>query len=402
MEEEEEDVTVQSRARQEIISASSRSTSSTERGETEAATLTSTISVQSSSQASIRQHGVIITQQQPSDDDSDTVGNASDADEGAAALPEFEPDTDVASFLGARQSRTTSTKSSLYSSKSTENVVSWKTSTQLTSSSKSFLMSHAKSEETSPNASPTRAPGGAYKPGGGTIYSARSTENVASWKETQQLQQLAVRSSSSKGSSLSSQEEASPPRGLTQAHSVETSSVGQEGRQWLSAAASRAELARSMESLRTAVTQQQSGKLQAHHHHRQSFLTSSERDMRRVVATSVEARSLESLEREIRLKRRAVSGEEPPSASGGEEPLSAERRRGLYAVGGERRAAVPSHLSLLTTPVPQDRRLTILSPHSPMAPPDLLQLASLKNRRKKAVVLPKLILPRSESDVFME
>lgn len=158
--------------------------------------------------------------------------------------------------------------------------------------------------------------------------------------------------------------------------------TGEDGPpQWLTA--------RSMESLRS---------------HRQSFLTSSERDMRRVVASSVEARSLESLEREIRLKRRAVSGEEIALRDRCEDqPLSAERRRGLYAgaVTGERRAAVPSHLSLLTAPSP-DRRLTILSPHSPHAAPDLLQFATLKNRRKKAVVLPKLILPRSESDVFLE
>jgi cAMP-specific phosphodiesterase 4 len=140
--------------------------------------------------------------------------------------------------------------------------------------------------------------------------------------------------------------------------------------------------------------------------------------MRRVVASSVEARSLENLEKEMRLmgKRKVVSGED--SVTGVEESsmTAAERRRGLYAGvinPGERRITVPQHLSLppptgtylsLATPG-GDRKLTILSPHSPH-PPDLLQFSSsvttLKTKRKKAMVLPRLILPRSESDVFLE
>jgi cAMP-specific phosphodiesterase 4 len=140
--------------------------------------------------------------------------------------------------------------------------------------------------------------------------------------------------------------------------------------------------------------------------------------MRRVVASSVEARSLENLEKEMRLmgKRKTVSGEE--LIAGVEESgiTTAELRRGLYAGvinTGERRITVPQHLSLpppagsylsLATPG-ADRKLTILSPHSPHQP-DLIQFSSsvttLKTRRKKAIVLPRLVLPRSESDVFLE
>ncbi|PSN45563.1 hypothetical protein C0J52_21365 [Blattella germanica] len=218
-------------------------------------------------------------------------------------------------------------------------------------------------------------------------------------------------STSSDGTGLS------PSRTLTTARSVETSTVGREGRQWLTASAGtyRSETAKSMESLRSNSTASAGSETKVHHH-RHSFLTSSERDMRRVVASSVEARSLENLEKEIRLmgKRKAVSGEEL-IASEVEAMSAAERRRGLYAgvkTHGERRTAVPQHLSLpppgayLTLATPGgDRKLTILSPHSPH-PPDLLQFSSslqtLKTRRKKAIVLPKLILPRSESEVFLE
>ena len=220
-------------------------------------------------------------------------------------------------------------------------------------------------------------------------------------------------STSSDGTGLS------PSRILTAAKSVETSAVGKEGRQWLTASSGtyRSETAKSMESLRSNSTASASSDTKVHHTHRQSFLTSSERDMRRVVASSVEARSLENLEKEIRLmgKRKAVSGEELVVGVEESSMSAAERRRGLYAgviTPGERRTNVPSHLSLppptgaylsLATPG-ADRKLTILSPHSPHQP-DLLQfstLATLKTRRKKAIVLPKLILPRSESDVFLE
>lgn len=213
----------------------------------------------------------------------------------------------------------------------------------------------------------------------------------------------------------------SPVRTLSTAKSVETSATGREGRQWLTASGSgsyRSETAKSMESLRSNSTASSASGTAAHHTHRHSFLTSSERDMRRVVASSVEARSLENLEKEMRLmgKRKAVSGEEIVAGVEESGVTTAEMRRGLYAgviSPGERRITVPQHLSLppptggylsLATAGP-DRKLTILSPHSPQQT-DILQFSSsmtaLKTRRKKAIVLPRLVLPRSESDVFLE
>jgi cAMP-specific phosphodiesterase 4 len=213
----------------------------------------------------------------------------------------------------------------------------------------------------------------------------------------------------------------SPSRTLSVAKSVETSDRGREGRQWLTAMGSgtcRSETAKSMESLPSSSTTSVSGGTTVHHSYRQSFLTSFERDMRRAVARSVEARSLENLEKEMRLmgKRKAISGEELKAGVEESGMTEAERRRGLYAGVvnlGERKTTVPQHLSLpppsgaylsLATPG-GDRKLTILSPHSPHQA-DLLQLSSslttLKTRRKKAIVLPRLILPRSESDVFLE
>ncbi|KAJ3642051.1 hypothetical protein Zmor_024869 [Zophobas morio] len=160
--------------------------------------------------------------------------------------------------------------------------------------------------------------------------------------------------------------------------------------QFLSAV--RTETARSMESLRTSS---------------KSFLSTSERDMRRVFSESVETKSLDSLEREMRLKRHAVSGEGSTLTSSGsmlssDETINAEKRRGLWS--GKMRA--PSHLSLpppagYLNLSPGDRKLTILSPHSPHRMPDLMHLsqATLKTRRKKAMVLPRLVLPRSDSDI---
>lgn len=138
----------------------------------------------------------------------------------------------------------------------------------------------------------------------------------------------------------------------------------------------RVEQARSMESLRT---------------HR-SFLATSDRDVRR---------STESLERESKFKRRAVSGEE--MSLGIEESISAEKRRGLFA------GNVPQHLSLPPPATylslsPGDRRLTILSPHSPHHSQEMLHFSSsfstMKMRKnKKSIVLPKLVLPRSDSEI---
>lgn len=138
----------------------------------------------------------------------------------------------------------------------------------------------------------------------------------------------------------------------------------------------RVEQARSMESLRT---------------HR-SFLALSDRDVRR---------STENLA--SKFNRRAVSGEE--MSLGIEESITAERRRGLFAGSG----SVPQHLSLPPPATylslsPGDRRLTILSPHSPHCSQEMLHYTSsfsaLKIRKnKKSIVLPKLVLPRSDSEI---
>lgn len=154
---------------------------------------------------------------------------------------------------------------------------------------------------------------------------------------------------------------------------------GGKSGQFLSAGG-RVETARSMESLRTA-------------HHRSFLTSSSDRDVRR---------STENLEREARLKRRAVSGEE--MSLGIEETITAERRRGLFA------GSVPQHLSLpppanYLNLSPGDRRLTILSPHSPHHSQEMLHYSSSSfstfkmRKNKKSIVLPKLILPRSDSEI---
>lgn len=184
-------------------------------------------------------------------------------------------------------------------------------------------------------------------------------------------------------------------------------SQGQTTPQYLSAA-TRVETAKSMESLRTSVN--------LNHQNRSSFLTTSERDMRRLISSnSVEGRALETCERE-RLKRRALSGENVEVQSS---EFTAERRRGLFASSlVERRGpGIPQHLSLPPPGYnnyqmlsPGDRRLTILSPHSPHHSAELLQYSqssytTVKTRRKKQIILPRLVLQRScdsevSSDVF--
>ncbi|XP_045474502.1 cAMP-specific 3',5'-cyclic phosphodiesterase isoform X2 [Harmonia axyridis] len=147
------------------------------------------------------------------------------------------------------------------------------------------------------------------------------------------------------------------------------------------------EAARSMESLRAP--------------HR-PFLSSSERDMRKVFSESVETKSLENIDKEVRLKRYAVSGEGSSLLMGSDEIISAEKRRGLWSG----KARVPQHLSLpppagYLNLSPGDRKLTILSPHSPHRLGDLFHISqtTLKTRRKKAMVLPRLVIPRSDSDI---
>lgn len=102
-----------------------------------------------------------------------------------------------------------------------------------------------------------------------------------------------------------------------------------------------------------------------------------------------------------------------------EENLKAEVRRGLFASCDRSKLQhlslpPPSNFISLTSPGGSDRRITILSRHSPMGLPNfgqafasatpascgLAQQHSLKARRKKAIVLPKLVLARSESTVF--
>ena len=182
-------------------------------------------------------------------------------------------------------------------------------------------------------------------------------------------------------------------------------------RQHLLVAAAPQPTARSMESLRSASTEgavvgedsrsleslcagrgllhgpHQYQHQQHHHHHHRSFLTASRLDVRRIQVT--ESRSSENLVRE--------------------ESLKAEVRRGLFASTDRSKLA---HLSLpppgnfisLTSPGGSDRRITILSPHSPQGAPDFqqafLQAQTLKSRRKKAIVLPRLVVPHGESPVF--
>ncbi|KAM3962833.1 uncharacterized protein ACR2FA_002930 [Aphomia sociella] len=168
------------------------------------------------------------------------------------------------------------------------------------------------------------------------------------------------------GTSSSSQEECEV------AHTTVTSG------QYLAAA--RVETARSMESLRPCKDTspaRPASSCTSIRTHRSSFLTASERDVR-------ETRGAPA--------RRALSGEDMGN--------SAEKRRGLFA-STERRA-----LQQLSLP-PPERRLTILSPHSPMAITELQWPvpSGIRGRRKKGMVLPKLILPRSDSDgsdVFYE
>lgn len=168
-------------------------------------------------------------------------------------------------------------------------------------------------------------------------------------------------------------------------------------RQYLTASGVRTETTKSMECLKG---------------NSRSFLSTSERDVRRMVASDGETKSLECLEsREMKLKRHAVSGDGAILMGGSvmsDEAISAEKRRGLWSG----KVRVPQHLSLpppagYLSLSPGDRKLTILSPHSPHRTPEMLYYTqqTLKTRRKKAMVLPRLVLPRSDSeasDVFSE
>ncbi|EFN62256.1 hypothetical protein EAG_12419 [Camponotus floridanus] len=142
---------------------------------------------------------------------------------------------------------------------------------------------------------------------------------------------------------------------------------------------------KSMESLSSSSEMHMGSSSRGHY---RSFLTSSTKDVRKII--TVESKSSENLHRE--------------------ESLNAEVRRGLFANTGFERK-IPQHLSLpppssifsLTSPGGSDRKITILSPHSPMQTSEFqFSAQTLKSRRKKAIVLPRLVLPRSESEVFLE
>lgn len=73
------------------------------------------------------------------------------------------------------------------------------------------------------------------------------------------------------------------------------------------------------------------------------------------------------------------------------------------ASSSSRKMNAPMHLSLTTSFLaPPDRRLTILSPHSPVHGPTTDLLGSLVARRKGRVpMLPRLAIPRSDSDLLL-
>ncbi|XP_076683903.1 phosphodiesterase dunce isoform X5 [Andrena cerasifolii] len=187
--------------------------------------------------------------------------------------------------------------------------------------------------------------------------------------------------------SSSSQEEYEPEvkslsklQGQQQQHLLTTGSAGQimarsmeslrTSRNFLSADDRYSDDSKSLESLSLS---SETHVARAKSHYR-SFLTSSTKDMKRIV--TVESKSSESLHRE--------------------ESLNAEVRRELFASTALERK-LPQHLSLpppsnvfsLTSPGGSDRKITILSPHSPVQSSEFqFSAQTLKTRRKKAIVLP--------------
>ncbi|CAB3379533.1 Hypothetical predicted protein [Cloeon dipterum] len=220
---------------------------------------------------------------------------------------------------------------------------------------------------------------------------------------------------------------------------VTMSEVGREGRQWLTTRSVKRIDCRSMESLRQqsstttssahlsqasscslrSMESLRSSSTESTQHHQPdsaclltanryaacTYKSTSERDMRQVA--SCQEASSSAFDRTV-FKRRAVSGEEivrqnstGGHSTGGGRSSTFLSATGLCEVaGGERKLFVPQHLSLPGSD--SARRLTILSPHSPQ--PEAFQITStmctIKTRQRRAIVLPKLVLPRSESDVF--
>ncbi|XP_074110213.1 phosphodiesterase dunce isoform X3 [Cotesia typhae] len=254
-----------------------------------------------------------------------------------------------------------------------------------------------------------------------SITSPSSRENsIEGAKVTTRMSKIFLVSKSSPQSS-SSQEDYEPETkclpgnlllGINGAHqSMNARSMEslRNSRNFLSAD-ERYEDSRSLESLTHVTTSSNTHQQKTSHHHYRSFIscssTSSSSSItgvgkRRAVASAVESRSSENLMRR-------------------EESLNAEVRRGLYASTALERKTPRLHLSLphddvegaggppgvfsLTSPGGSDRRIHILSPHSPLPAGDFFHqytVQSLKSRRAKAHVLPRLVLPRSESEVLL-
>ncbi|XP_044003354.1 cAMP-specific 3',5'-cyclic phosphodiesterase isoform X2 [Aphidius gifuensis] len=159
-----------------------------------------------------------------------------------------------------------------------------------------------------------------------------------------------------------------------------------------------------------------------HHHHQQHQQQQQQHHYRSFLSCSSAASSSSSSFSSS--KRRSINTESRSSENliKREESLNAEVRRGLYANTGLERKCPRLHLSLpqddtsdcnigsgppsvfsLTSPGGSDRRITILSPHSPIPTGDLhhYSVQGIRTRRNKALVLPRLVLPRSDSDVFL-
>ncbi|XP_044003357.1 cAMP-specific 3',5'-cyclic phosphodiesterase isoform X4 [Aphidius gifuensis] len=146
-----------------------------------------------------------------------------------------------------------------------------------------------------------------------------------------------------------------------------------------------------------------------HHHHQQHQQQQQQHHYRSFLSCSSAASSSSSSFSSS--KRRSINTESRSSENliKREESLNAEVRRGLYANTGLERKCPRLHLSLpqddtsdcnigsgppsvfsLTSPGGSDRRITILSPHSPIPTGDLhhYSVQGIRTRRNKALVLP--------------
>ncbi|KAL0277907.1 UNVERIFIED_CONTAM: hypothetical protein PYX00_005024 [Menopon gallinae] len=184
---------------------------------------------------------------------------------------------------------------------------------------------------------------------------------------------------------------------------MRTSAAGYEARQWLTAPTGNPN-SKSMESLRSGsgASPPGSGSCSggASISRRPSFLTASSSDVRRIVTVPAIVdfnRGYNSLDEGDRAKKQDFLN------------LSVEKRRNIFAgnlgkseADGDRRGrmqlSLPPPGSFLHVP---DRKITILSPHTPNCTADFLQTCKAKPvNNRKSFVLPKLLLPNSESQVF--